>query len=255
VNQLVQHPENPLHRGKEKIWAASIAHAVGSINLLFQQESQPHVSIAELNQYFGTNQTTTGSKSITLRDLLHISPYNTDYQINPTDSDNPLEKIKEIIIKKFGISEADVEAILRQAGHPDSPIIPKTNYSAISIIPKQKFWDWVATQTNLEDLPPEMKKDHNIYLIPEIDLDASLENELHEVFEEIWKIELTRYINLETEYPEANFLEFFQWFEVRSSSHVMDLTGELLDDFNEEDFFDEDLGPKDKNKPPGFTLN
>jgi len=255
VNQLEQHPDHPLYRGKEKIWAASIAHTVGSINLLFIQSSQPHVSVAELNRFFDTNPATTGVKSITLRDLLHISPYNPEYQIKTEKYDNPIEKIKEIIVKKFGVSEADVDAILRQAGHPDSPIIPKTNFSALTIIPKQKFWDWVATQTNIDNIPLEMKKDHNVYLVPDIEMESSIEGELHEKFEEIWKIELTRYINLETEFPKANFKVFFEWFEVRSSSHVMDLTGELLDDFDDEDFFDENLGPKDKNKPPGFTLN
>ena len=255
LNQLEEHPDNPMNRGKENIWAASIAHAVGSINFLFYPTSVPNISHKEFNQHFNTNQQTVKNKSLQIQDLLHLSTYNPQYLIKKEQHENPIDKIKEVIIKKFGVSEAEVEEILKHAGHPDCPIIPKTDYSAITIIPKQKFWDWVATQTNIDNLSPDIKTDYNVYLIPDIELESSLDEELHENFQEIFKIELTRYIHIDSNFPEVNFMEFLQWFEVKSSSHVMDLTGELLDDFDDEDFFDDDLGPKDKNTPPGFTLN
>jgi len=255
VNQLEQHPEHPLNRGKEKIWAASIAHAVGTINLLFIQSSQPHLTVAKLNWFFDTNPITTGNKSITIRNLLSISPSNPEYQFKTNNFVDPLDEIKELIIEKFGVTRADVEAIIKQAGHPDSPIIPKTDYSALTIIPKQKFWDWVATQTNIEDISPNMRQDYNVYLVPDIELESSLEKELQQEFEEIWKIELTRYINSNMEFPKVNLSEFLEWFEVRSSSHVMDLTGELLDDFNDDSCLDDDLNPNDVNYPPDFNLN
>jgi hypothetical protein len=255
LSQLEKHPDKPMIRGQENIWAASIAHAVGSINFLFHSESDPNISHTEFNQHFGTNSKTIENKSIQIQDLLQLSSYNSQYLIKKGQYENPIDKIKEVIIKKFGVSEAEVEEILKQAGHPDCPIIPKSDYSAITIIPKQKFWDWVATQTNLDNLSPNLKKDFNVYLVPDIELESSLEIELHLNFEEIFKIELARYINLDSEFPEISFMEFLQWFDIQSSSHVMDLTGELLDDFDDEDFFDEDLGPKDKNKPPDFSQN
>ena len=255
LNQLEQHPHKPLTRGREHIWAASIAHAVGSINFLFYSSSEPSISHTEFNKHFNTNPKTIKIKSLLIQDLLLLSTYNQQYLIQSGKHENPIDKIKEVIIKKFGVSEADVEEILRQAGHPDCPIIPKTDYSAITIVPKQKFWDWVATQTNLDNLSPDIKKDFNVYLIPDIELESDLEEEIHENFQEIFKIELTRYININSKFPEINFLEFLQWFDVKYSSHVMDLTGELLDEFDDEDFFDDDLGPKDKNLPPDFSQN
>ena len=255
LSQLEEHPDKPLIRGKENIWAASIVHAVGSINFLFYSTSEPNISLTEFNQQFDTNPKTIQNKSILIQDLLQLSTYNTKYLIKKGQHENPIDKIKEVIIKKFGVSEAEVEEILKQAGHPDCPIIPKSDYSAITIIPKQKFWGWVATQTNIDNLSPDMKTDFNVYLVPDIELESSLEDELHENFQEIFKIELTRYINIDSKFPEITYSEFLEWFEVKSSSHVMDLTGELLDDFDDEDFFDEDLGPKDKNKPPDFSAN
>ncbi|MCZ4693351.1 hypothetical protein DWB61_01825 [Ancylomarina euxinus] len=255
LSKLEKHPDKPMLSGQENIWAASIVHAVGSINFLFHSKSTPSISKTEFNQHFGTSSKVIEVKSIQIQDLLHLSSYNTQYLIKASQHDNPIDKIKEVIIKKFGVSEAEVEEILKHAGHPDCPIIPKSDYSALTIIPKQKFWDWVATQTNIDDLSHEMKTDFNIYLIPDIELESSLEEELHENFEEIFKIELARYIKIDSKFPEVNFMEFLQWFDVKSSSHVMDLTGELLDDFDDEDFFDDDLGPKDKNKPPDFSQN
>lgn len=254
LRELDQHPSHPLDKGKENIWAAGIAHAVGSVNFLFQTSSSPHISVSDLNYFFGTQASTTDKKSLNLRDLLHISPYNSSYQINQTDSNDPLEQIKEAIVKKFGVSEEDVEAILSSVNRPDCPVIPKTDYSAIKIIPKQKFWDWVKTQVDLEQIDPKMQQDHNTYLIYDIELKSSLEEELQLKYKEIWKIEATRYINSDAEFPTGSFLEFLQWFEVRLSSHVMDLTGELLDDFNEDDF-DDELGSNDNNYPLDFSLN
>ena len=255
LSELETHPDKPMIRGQENIWAASIAHAVGSINFLFHSKSDPNISYTEFNQYFSTNSKTIKNKSIQIQDLLQLSSYNSQYLIKKGQPENPIDKIKEVIIKKFGVSEAEVEEILKHAGHPDCPIIPKSDYSAITVIPKQKFWDWVATQTDIDNISPDMKKDYNVYLVPDIELESNLEIELHENFQEIFKIELARYINIDSEFPEINFMEFLQWFEVKSSSHVMDLTGELLDDFDDDDFFDEDLGPKDKNKPPDFSQN
>ncbi len=249
LTELEQHPHQPLNRGKEDIWAASIAHAVGSINLLFSTSSYPHISVDELNSFFNTKSTTTSKKSLDLRDLLRISSYNEKYQIDSSKQDLPIDQMKEMLSQKFGISEEEIDTILNNVHRPDSPIIPKTEYSSITIVPKQKFWDWVGTQINLEEMDSSMKTDCNVYLIPDIELDSSLEMELHVHFEEIFKIEFTRYINADSEYPKLNFMEFLQWFDIRSSTHVMDLTGELLDDMDNEDFSD------DKSIPPDYTLN
>jgi hypothetical protein len=147
------------------------------------------------------------------------------------------------------------DAILNKVNLSDSLIIPKSDYSAITIILKQKFWNWVGTQINLEKMDLSMETDCNVYLVPDIELESSLELKLHVHFKEIFKIELARYIKNDSEFPEINFIEFLQWFEIKSSSHVIDLTGELLDNFDNEDFFDDDLDPKDKNTPPSFNLN
>lgn len=254
LDQLKDHPEKPLANEQENIWAASIAHTIGSINFLFHSTSEPNISLTEFNQFFKTDAKTIESKSIQIQDLLEISPYNPQHQIKSIQYQNPIERIKDVIIKKFGVSESDVEEILKQASNPNCPIIPKSNYSAITIIPKQKFWDWVATQTDLDNISPNMKKDFNVYLVPDIELESDLEFELHEKFQEIFKIELTRYIKADSKFPKINFMDFLDWFEIKSSSHVMDLTGELWDDFDNENFFD-NLGQRGINKPPDFSQN
>ncbi len=258
LTELEQHPNQPLKKGKENIWAASIAHAVGSINLLFTATSYPHISVTELNAFFDTRSTTTNKKSLDLRDLLRISPYNDNYQVDKDEQNLPMDQMKEIISKQFGLSEEDVDTLLNNINHSNHPIIPKTDYSAITIVPKQKFWDWVATQINLEEMNSSIKTNYNVYLVPDIVLESSLETELHDNFKQIFKIELARYIKNDSDFPEINFIEFLQWFEVNSSSHVMDLTGDLLNNFDDDDFLDDDhhiFNQKKMNTPPDFSKN
>lgn len=253
LNELGQHTSQPLSKGKINIWAASIAHAAGSINLLFSASSNPHISVDELNAYFETRPTTTNKKSLDLRDLLHISPYNDEYKLIK-DNNMSTHELKEIITQQFGISEEDASTLLDNINSTNIPFIPKTDYSAITIIPKQKFWDWAATQIDINDISLDTKTDFNVYLVSDIVLETSFEEELHENFQEIFRIELSKYINEDSQFPKVNYLEFLQWFEITSSSHVMDLTGELLDDFDNDDFFDDDLD-NDLNTPPDFSQN
>jgi hypothetical protein len=107
LDELEQHPDQPLNRGKVDIWAASITHAVGSINLLFSSSSHSHISVDELNSFFDTRSTTTSKKSLDLRDLLHISPYNDNYQVNEEQHDLPIDQMKGLIAQ-LDISEEDV---------------------------------------------------------------------------------------------------------------------------------------------------
>lgn len=260
LDELGQHPDKPLNRGKENIWAASIAHAVGSINLLFSASSDPNISVNELNAFFDTRSTTTSKKSLDLRDLLRISPYNDNYQVDNNDHNFPTDQMKEMISQQLGISEEDIDALLDNINHSKTPHIPKTDYSSITIIPKQKFWDWVGTQINLEEMDASIKTDYNVYLVPDIILESSLETELHDNFKQIFQIELARYIKEDSNFPEISFIEFLQWFEIKSSSHVMDLTGEVLNNFDDDDLFEDDFNNDNfldngLNSPPDFSKN
>jgi len=63
----------PFITGQPKVWAAAIIHALGSINFLFDKSFEPYVTLDELNDFFRTTKSTTGTKSKQIRDMLKLN--------------------------------------------------------------------------------------------------------------------------------------------------------------------------------------
>jgi hypothetical protein len=53
----------PFVRGRLDIWAGGIIHAIGSINLLFDNSFKPYVSANEISDYFNSSTSTLSNKS------------------------------------------------------------------------------------------------------------------------------------------------------------------------------------------------
>ena len=79
----------PFATGQVAIWAAAVIHALGIINFLFDKDSAPYVSIDELNNFFGTKKSTTGSKSKEIRDLLDIDYWDNEFSTKEVKDGNP----------------------------------------------------------------------------------------------------------------------------------------------------------------------
>jgi hypothetical protein len=95
LNKLGRKREVPFKNGKAEIWAAAIIHALGSINFLFDKSFEPFVTIDDINDFFGTNKSTTGSKSKTIRDLLKLRHYDDEFSTAHMNETNPF---KDLII-------------------------------------------------------------------------------------------------------------------------------------------------------------
>jgi Domain of unknown function (DUF6398) len=61
TQKLLRKRSKPLESGQPKIWAASIIHALGTINFLFDKSFEPYISLDDLNNHFETNKTTTAA--------------------------------------------------------------------------------------------------------------------------------------------------------------------------------------------------
>ncbi|MBC8180112.1 hypothetical protein H8E88_03210 [candidate division KSB1 bacterium] len=83
----------PFMSGKIEIWAAAVIHALGSINFLFDKSFQPYTTIDEINEFFGTNKSTTGSKSKIIRDLLNLSYFDSEFSTIHVKQNNPFDKL------------------------------------------------------------------------------------------------------------------------------------------------------------------
>ena len=93
----------PFLSGKKEIWAAAIIHALGTINFLFDKSFKPYVTIEEINDFFGTNKSSTGSKSKVIRDLLNLGYFDNEFSINRIKENNPFDKL--MMINGFIVSK------------------------------------------------------------------------------------------------------------------------------------------------------
>lgn len=70
---------SPLLSGSLKIWAFGIIHALGTVNYLFDKESEPYLSTGELYEILDVAKSTGAAKGKTVRDLLKMNHYNYEW--------------------------------------------------------------------------------------------------------------------------------------------------------------------------------
>ncbi len=81
IKKLGRKRNVPFESGKIEIWAAGIIHALGLINFLFDKSFEPYVTVNEINDHFGTKQSTVTGKSKQIRDLLKLSHFDKDFSV------------------------------------------------------------------------------------------------------------------------------------------------------------------------------
>jgi len=81
----------PFLSGNPNVWAAAIIYALGQINCLFDQASQPYVSPADITKHFGAAQSTVGQKAKVIRDMLGMEPYHPDYSTSTMLESSPFK--------------------------------------------------------------------------------------------------------------------------------------------------------------------
>ena len=90
VQKLGRKRNVPFATGQAKIWAAAVIHAIGTINFLFDKSFEPYLSVDDINDYFGTNKSTTGNKSKQVRDLLKLAPWDPEFSTRKMQESNPM---------------------------------------------------------------------------------------------------------------------------------------------------------------------
>ncbi len=108
----------------------------------------------------------------------------------------------------------------------------EVNRSVILIVPKMPFWLWVqslqdseADQFTLED----MLADPNAYLIEACeDIDEAWE-QVEERIEDIFSAELADWSEDDQSWPDLHIDIFSEWFELKLSTIVTDLSHQDLD--------------------------
>ena len=107
----------PFVTGQTQIWAAAVIHALGTINFLFDKSSEPYASVDDINNFFGTKKTTTGSKSKEIRELLKLGYWDSEFSTKGMSNSNPyanLVMVDGFIVPVDSLPEKYQE-IVRQA--------------------------------------------------------------------------------------------------------------------------------------------
>lgn len=93
----------PFVSGQTSIWAAAVIHALGTINFLFDKSSEPYITTSNINDFFGTKQSTVGNKSKQIRDLLKLGYWDDEFSTENMKKRNPfanLINVHDFIILK-----------------------------------------------------------------------------------------------------------------------------------------------------------
>jgi hypothetical protein len=105
------------------------------------------------------------------------------------------------------------------------------NRSAVVVKPKQPLLDWLhAADPTSQDLSlRDLVREPTIYLFPECDTQAELDDALRERCEEIFTQQLAGWFNDETTWPQDRALEVFRrWFDFQYHSMLVDLCDDPL---------------------------
>lgn len=117
IQKLGRKKNPPYATGQPQIWAAAVIHALGTINFLFDKSFEPYMSIEEINTYFGTNKSTTGTKSKLIRYLLKLDRWDNEFSTKRMQESNPfanLVMVDGLIVPLDTLPEQYLQAV-RQA--------------------------------------------------------------------------------------------------------------------------------------------
>jgi len=117
IKKLGRKRDVPFKSGKIEIWAAGIIHALGLINFLFDKSAEPYVTVNEINDFFGTKQSTVTGKSKQIRDLLKLSYFDKEFSTGKMTNNNPLNNMVMIdgFIAPLDSLPEDMQTMVKQA--------------------------------------------------------------------------------------------------------------------------------------------
>ena len=104
------------------------------------------------------------------------------------------------------------------------------NRAALTVIPKKPYVDWANSVDDKEPKLNQTEWDYTVYLIDNVANDNQLTAALERHYSEIFAEELAAWIQDEKTWPPNRDLKtFMEWFEVRVSSMVLDLSEDRIE--------------------------
>lgn len=129
VKKLGRKRQPPFLTGKIEIWSAAIVHTIGSINFLFDKDSQPYVSASEIHDFFGTKSGTVSAKSSAIKKMLNMGYFDNEFSTQRMTDSNPLNNMVFVdgFIVPLSSLPQDVQELVKSARAEGKDIQLKTN--------------------------------------------------------------------------------------------------------------------------------
>lgn len=93
IKKLGRKRDVPFQRGKLEIWAAAVVYAIGSINFLFDKSFEPYVTADQINDYFGTKNSTVSNKAREIKDMLNLWHFDSEFSTQRMAESNPFNNL------------------------------------------------------------------------------------------------------------------------------------------------------------------
>jgi transcription initiation factor TFIIIB Brf1 subunit/transcription initiation factor TFIIB len=94
LGKLARKRHVPFETGKVEIWAAAIIHALGMVNFLFDRSQNPHTTVREIHEFFGTKESTVGNKSKEIRDMFKLRHWDDEFGTREMQKRNPFNSMR-----------------------------------------------------------------------------------------------------------------------------------------------------------------
>ena len=115
-------------KGKLEIWAAGIIHALGSVNWMFDRSNACYTPAADINAFFGTNESTTSQKATLIKDLLDMAHGDAEFSTQDTIDNDPFAQLVMVdgMIMSITMLPEELQAQVKQARAEGNDIEFKT---------------------------------------------------------------------------------------------------------------------------------
>lgn len=117
IKKLGRKRDVPFQRGKLEIWAAAVVYAIGSINFLFDKSFEPYITPDQLNDYFGTKNSTVSNKAREIKDMLNLWHFDSEFSTQRMADSNPFNNLVMVdgLIVPMDTLPEDLQQMVRDA--------------------------------------------------------------------------------------------------------------------------------------------
>ena len=94
--------------GKEESWAASIVHAIGTINFVFDKSLNPHITFDLISDHFDVSKSSINTKSKKIRDLTGLHYWCDEFSTKFLKERNPFNDL--VMVNGFIVNKKNLTA-------------------------------------------------------------------------------------------------------------------------------------------------